>query len=232
MKILKKLTVLGAALCAAGFMVAASAQAGVVNSRHDVTSTLAGNTYGGTLGALAEFGTCSACHIPHGAGADKLFPSAATGALGGYYGPLCGSCHDSNAFAGGSNNIWINGSVLDTNAHGLNITDFNTMGSDGDLTSTNLKYLAGEHTADNIECLSCHDVHNQNSHRPFLLMTLETLCQECHTNRVNSGLNDTGYSNSLSTHPSGAIFTGDMGSTTGVIRTSPSNKSDRSHVVL
>lgn len=225
MKMFKNLAVLGGALCAAGFLSVAPALAGVVDSRHDVTSTLAGNVYRTAFSTLADFGTCSACHIPHGAGGEKLFPKAATGGTGAFFGPLCGSCHDSSAFTGAPVpvNLYVNNTAFDANAHGLDIADLTAQGSDGVLTSTTLAHLAEVQTAGKIECLSCHDVHNQRGQRPFLMVSIDTLCNECHINRENNLASTTGYANTLGTHPAGAYFTGDMGTNTGVVLTATSS---------
>jgi len=212
--------VLGCMFSAVGLLAAAPAWSGVVNSRHDVATT--DNTYN-ALRNLADFGTCSACHIPHGAGADKLFPSAGPTVTGGYFGPLCGSCHDSNVVGlGGLPNLNINTTVFAANAHGLRVADITAIGSDYDVAGGVLtKYL---NLADSpratpvneIECLSCHDVHNQNSRRPFLYVTIESLCQECHTNRTIAAAANTGYANAMGNHPSGPLFTGDLLAASGV----------------
>jgi len=221
---IKKAVSFGVALFAVALFAAGPSWSAVVGSRHDVNAS--GNAYETTLGALSVFGTCSACHIPHGAGADRLFPSAPSGVTGGFFGPLCASCHTSQGFSSGGADIWGNNSVYNADAHGLEIDTggvfLTGLGNDYSLGSTVLNYLdaaTNPKGLNQIECLSCHDVHNTNSNRPFLLVSLETLCQECHTNRVNNVLATTGYANPISTHPSGPLFTGDMLALSGVVTT-------------
>jgi predicted CXXCH cytochrome family protein len=221
------------ALCAAVLTTAAPGWAGIVNSRHDVTAT--GNAYIASLGALAEFGSCSACHIPHGAGAERLFPKAPTGLAGGFFGGLCGSCHTNSGFATGTGAIWAQNSVYAASAHGFDVTSAVTnpynlasTGTDYTMTSTALAYMTSAQSprspqVDAIECLSCHDVHNQKAQRPFLMVSLNSLCQICHTARVNDAVGTTGYANTLGTHPSGPTFTGDLNDASGVANNGGAN---------
>lgn len=207
-----------AAAFGAAALLPATAWSGVQLSRHDMAAATASTTYA-SLGGLAKYGTCSACHIPHGAGADRLFPSS-TGTLGGFYGPLCGTCHDDSIVAGTNANLDFNGTVLATSAHGLVISDLQGLGSDYTLTATGLKYTSSALSprtpqVAEIECLSCHDVHNATSNRPFMAVPLDELCQKCHTNREIAAAVNTGYSNVLGNHPSGDVFTGDLGTASG-----------------
>jgi predicted CXXCH cytochrome family protein len=219
------------ALCAFVLLTAGPGWAGIGGSRHDLAST--SHAYSG-LRTLAKWGQCSACHFPHNAGADRLFPSAATGVTGGFFGPLCATCHHTNGYAAGTVNIAGDNSIFSTTAHGLDIADYSgqadaytaaSTGTDYSTASTLLAYTSQAASpratkVPAIECLSCHDVHNQKQQRPFLMVSLSTLCQECHTNRINNDTANSGYANDLSgggsTHPSGPAFSGDLGDSSGV----------------
>ena len=183
-----------------------AAYAGVKASRHDMAD--AGNTYT-SLQAFAKYGTCSACHVPHGAGGERLFPSTKPASVGGFFAPLCGSCHDLSVL--NNINTRYNTTVLNS-SHGYAIA---AVGGDETLDTSGLPYTTAD--ADgapftHIECLSCHDVHNQNSERPFLQVSIDNLCEKCHSNRVNNTLTDVGYATraaGYTTHPAGPNFTGD-----------------------
>jgi predicted CXXCH cytochrome family protein len=215
---MKKLLLLVAGAFCAAALLPAPAMSGVQNSRHDMANSTASTTYA-ALGGLAKYGTCSACHIPHGAGADRLFPST-SGSVGGFFGGLCGSCHDQAVVAGTNANLDFNANVLNTTAHGLTIADITVLGSDYAATGSGLKYtsLAESPRATKvaeIECLTCHDVHNASLNRPFMAVPMDELCQKCHTNREIATTAATGYSNVDGNHPSGDAFTGDMGTASG-----------------
>lgn len=212
---MKKFSILALAAAVIGLAWAPGAFAGVGESRHDMAS--ASNPYA-NLAAFADYGTCSACHIPHGAVGARLFPNVPVGAAGGFFGPLCQTCHDVSI----TNNVNIRTNTTVMQGHGLSILTLTASDVDEDVAGSGLPYTTGDAPsgADNIECLSCHDVHNTaNNFRPFLQESLDDLCEDCHTNRVNNNTATVGYANAVSTHPAGPAFTGDVSG----IATSPNS---------
>lgn len=188
--------------------------AGITDSRHDVTNAAATAKYV-EFGALVfqEFGACGACHIPHGAVGQRLFPNVGVGGAGGFFGPLCQTCHDTSLIT----NIDINTNATVLNgSHGLDITTIlPTLGDHENVVGSGLPYtlVADRIDPDTMECISCHDVHNTAPERPFMQVDLDTLCETCHTNRENNATATTGFANAFgggSTHPAGSVFTGDV----------------------
>lgn len=203
---MKKLLIATLAAAVVGSAWAPAAFAGIQGSRHDMTDGT--NPYAG-LAAFADYGACSACHIPHGAKGARLFPNLPQGTAGGFFGPLCMTCHDEGIVD--NTNLEANYTVMA--GHGLDINVLQAADSDENVAGSGLPYTTGDAPsgATNIECLSCHDVHNTaNNFRPFLQETLDDLCEDCHTNRVNNNTATTGYANAVSTHPAGPVFTGDV----------------------
>lgn len=210
---MKKVLVLGLALALLCVALPPSAQAGVSGSRHDMT--LAPSPQYDTLAAFADYGACSACHVPHGAQGARLFPNVPVGGAGGFFGPLCQTCHAISVI--NDVNINTDNTVMNL-AHGLDPDQLTLAGDDHQIVATsNLPYTSGDAPSpdpNDIECLSCHDVHNTASNfRPFLQVALDTLCESCHTNRVNAATATTGTANAFgggSTHPAGTAFNGDV----------------------
>jgi predicted CXXCH cytochrome family protein len=212
---MKKLFILSLAAALVGLAIAPSAFAGIGGSRHDMTNAAVATKYNTTLATFDKYGSCSACHIPHGAGGARLFPKTVAAANSGFFGPLCQTCHDSTITT--HTDLVDNNTVLN-GAHGLSISTLSALGAHQTVATSNLPYTGSAGfpviTANSIECLSCHDVHNQNSFRPFLNVTLDNLCEACHSNRVNNVATTTGWANNAggtgSTHPAGPLFTGDI----------------------
>ena len=211
-------------LTAAFLVFAATASyAGIGLSRHDITNATATAKY--TFGTMARFGACSACHVPHGAAGDKLFPKV-VGSGGGFYGPLCQLCHgNASGIPDPGGDLWVNNTVLGTGAHGLSTATLQASIANETVTTSQLPYAdgSGPRGAGNIECTTCHDVHNsgkppgtlpQVANRPFLWTSIDTLCQLCHSNYQNNSLTTVGTANNAggvaSTHPAGAVFTGNV----------------------
>lgn len=232
---MKKLFVGG--MAAAFLLAAATASfAGIAGSRHDITNAAATTKYA-AFSTMQEYGSCSACHIPHGATGEKLFPKT-VGSGGGFYGPLCQLCHgNASGVADPGYDLFVNNTVLATGAHGLTIANINNRGDHNALATTDLPYAdgTGPRGAGFIECTSCHDVHNsgkppagfpQASNRPFLWLSIDTLCQECHTNKAHNTLANVGTANNMgltgSTHPAGANFTGNVSGGQSPINTAAS----------
>ncbi len=172
------------ALAAAIMVAPALALAAIEGSVHDIVS------YNASLNKKS--GSCSQCHVPHKAGAEKLFGITSTPATGWMASTqpislVCFYCHN-----GGSTFVRGGGGAQEvnpfgaTNKHGYTVATLTGM---GDIAS-----LPGDvpvQTADIIKCTSCHDVHT-NTNRPFLRYqvgtgstNLGTHCAKCHPNRLN-----------------------------------------------
>lgn len=215
---MKRLFILSLAAALVGLAIAPPAFAGIGGSRHDMTNATVGTKYAASLATFDKYGSCSACHIPHGAGGARLFPKSVSAPGTGFFGPLCQTCHDTSVAT--HTDLNTNSTVLNA-AHGLSITTLTALGTHQTVATSGLDYTGSPSPAEpiisagSIECLSCHDVHNQNSFRPFLAVSLDNLCESCHSNRVNNSAATTGWSNNAggsgATHPAGPVFTGDLG---------------------
>jgi len=193
---------------------AGTADAGIPGSAHD--------TGAGAAGA------CSACHIPHGGGANRLWlPSAGTRAYVGVVAPLCATCHSTTGgYAGSMGNAASDGFVYHASSHGqlMSVTNLPWR---TDVANSGLPYAA---TATTFECTTCHDVHNDPAattpagNRPFLRDTLNEICAHCHYQRhfvlgtasqgatITPGNWGSGFVGSTNpgSHPVGADITGDV----------------------
>ncbi len=172
--------------------------------------------------AVGAAGACSACHIPHGGGTDRLWPSTPGG--GTYTGTvagLCSSCHYSDGgYAASMSAAASDTFVYHANSHGTLMNRGNEPWST-DVDASGLPYAT---QGLNFECTSCHNVHD-DTNRPFLRDSTEALCARCHTNRhfvggtlseggsvtpgAWGGLSNTGASNPGS-HPIGTDITGEL----------------------
>ncbi len=182
------------------------AMAAIDNTSHDLT---------------AVQGACSKCHIPHKSVGKRLWPANMSGQEADYgeVGSLCYYCHGSGG-GGGYTNAVQNNIMLKASqsafSHGL--ASGAIPGGGNILTgATDLPYTASAITA--IQCTSCHNVHD-DTNRPFLRKSYETLCQDCHGSRsVNQGPSATwvawgianvGANNTVGSHPVGSDITGDV----------------------
>jgi len=171
---------------------------------------------------------CSVCHIPHGGAGARLWPvTPTTGAsFVGLVSTLCASCHYATgaygaAFVGANSDAY----VYNTFSHGVQMT-IAQVPQGSTLTSSGLPYSgdAGQTppTGGVIECTSCHNVHD-DTNRPFLRATLNTICQRCHSLRnYQAGTDSSGAGASWAnwgatiratnpgSHPVGPDITGDV----------------------
>ncbi|MBI5416606.1 hypothetical protein HZA55_01455 [Candidatus Poribacteria bacterium] len=143
----------------------------VANSGHDIIS--GASHYGVSL--IENQGTCSFCHIPHGASGPRLNPkemNAGDKEIIGEVGQICNKCHDGTwSFAPN-----INASIL----YPLSSNNGSSHPMvDDDSTPDTQQFRSGwpytyDTTDDNpatteitrIECTSCHSVHEQNNGKP------------------------------------------------------------------
>jgi predicted CXXCH cytochrome family protein len=184
----------------AGFLLAASANATIVGSKHDLSGTATTNN--------PESQLCIYCHTPHHAdnsvGADaplwnhEVTTEAAftvyssttldAGILGqpGGVSKLCLSCHDGtvalDAFGGMSGNLGdISGSGTGSGDLGTDLSNDHPISfvydtalatADGELydPATTPDVASKLFTGGLLECASCHDVHNNTGFAPMLLV--------------------------------------------------------------
>lgn len=188
MRVLKLLAI----TIAVTFFAVPYALAAVTGGAHDIDAYTGAGGGSGTK-STTKGGTCSYCHVPHGAQGDRLWPSAKITGLSGWkdtaIGNLCWSCHQGTTYTDASM-----GEPFLASAHGrvkANVTtwgDVATFPADVRLDNTNLG------------CNSCHNVHS-NDFRPFQAWgtanDLQTACKKCHLARANEtpvrGWSNTGH---------------------------------------
>ncbi len=176
-----KLVILLAVVAAVALM-APPGWAAITGSPHDLSGAASG---------IAESGVCSPCHIPHGGGANRLWPvQASTLGGAGTVGNLCASCHySSGAYAGDTavSDALSNNYVFGGSSHGLLMDPTIIPDQDPDyLDASGLPYIdnnSGTLADKTMECTSCHNVHDNNTNQPFLRLPMESLCSDCHNNR-------------------------------------------------
>jgi predicted CXXCH cytochrome family protein len=197
--------------------------AGVIGTPHDVSSYIIGSA-----------GACSVCHVPHKSVGARLWAADmdTSGTPTGVVGPLCSSCHE---LAGGYTTL-VNANaasytVYNAAAHGLFANSGYVMegGTKDDINDYGgaanpaLPYtLAADRISNQIQCTSCHNVHDNAEARPFLRQNIRDLCIQCHGDRYsNDGVNlvangalttwGGGYGPyNIGSHPVGTDVTGEM----------------------
>lgn len=199
---------------AAAAVLASPAQAVITGTSHALTS-----------GNLSQ---CSVCHIPHGGSGARLWPVTPTTGAGfvGTVSTLCASCHFSTgayggSFTGANSDTFVYGPL----SHGVQMT-IAEIPQGSTLTTSGFPYTGttGQTppTAGVMECTSCHNVHD-DTNRPFLRASLNTICSKCHSLRnYQSGTDSSGsgstfgaagtsvrYGN-MGSHPVGTDITGDV----------------------
>jgi predicted CXXCH cytochrome family protein len=213
---MKRIAFLVLALAVAGFT--GQAWAGVNGSAHDVVALIKGT----------NFGTCSACHIPHKAFGVRLWPApiAGTDPLRGDVGNLCSYCHDENAGViaiSGQDQVFKDVLIADQ-THGL--TKSSIPEGTGSIDTT-LPYGPGTTGIQAlIQCTTCHNVHDQSlpGRLAFLQDDIDVLCSRCHPSRqwvgtafattqgawgARLGYDPAGLAGNPGSHPVGTDITGD-----------------------
>lgn len=174
------------------------ASAGIDNTRHDMIS----------MGLSGQWttsrGSCSFCHIPHGAQAERLWAgtyNTTYTANKGVVSNLCYTCHgNSNIVDPGqtSNRMFTGSSVhrQSKDAHTSSAKLNQGWNINTQAAGTALPYVAStDNNTSPMECTSCHDVHGKTAlARPFLrapIMRTATatpsLCEKCHAGRLADG---------------------------------------------
>lgn len=217
---MRRILVFAAVVALVGGLWTAPSNAAVQSSKHDMDNMA--SILPAYAGAVGTYGLCSACHIPHKAGGDKLWKASVTPMVAyGTLGHLCNYCHGGNlsgvgadmsvtVFAAGPTNY---GHKLSA-ATGSNILNIAGLGSATDCTAASLlPYVSGFGTTRTyMECVTCHSVHNSNNNRAFLnvqtgppqVTGLEDICDACHPGRSKAhtaGTNNM-YLNANGIHPS------------------------------
>ena len=220
------------ALVLAMTMVAGQAWGAVLGSAHDMTIQAP---------SLNTFGACAACHIPHKAVGNRLWPApiVGTNAARGDVGNLCTYCHDGTngvvdeakqfkVFKDTTEGALTHGLVKDNMPEGRGTLD------------PSLPYTA-DVAGDNIQCTSCHNVHEQLHATPasgqlaFLISDIDGLCARCHPSRqFESGVASTvegawgpnvGYNQTTpadgnpGSHPVGTDIIGDSDANSPIVDT-------------
>ncbi len=177
--------------CFSIFSTGEAVAAGVVGTPHDATS----------VPALSETGTCSVCHVPHKSMIDALWtPYQAGDSLGkasGEVASLCSACHTSY---GGYANIFTQASfsenfVFSDLSHGMKVNQTVMTDTQDDIYKSGLPYTGADDYAEGgavglantIQCTTCHNVHDNETNRPFLRVNIRDLCVLCHLGRAHSG---------------------------------------------
>ncbi len=177
---MKRILLLVVVAAAIGLALPGVGWAAVAGTPHDVTVAAA---------AYADFGVCSACHIPHKAYGARLWPSdqSTSVPVRGTVGQLCSYCHGVGSGIYGSAETAYPFKDQKTATHGLLKTPNSPDGQDA-LTASGLPYTTTTNLS--MECTSCHNVHdNAANTQPFLQQVsgvaqdLDRLCAACHPNR-------------------------------------------------
>ena len=160
-------------------------------------------------------GACADCHNTTATAATRGWGRSVSGAPSTGWGTraitaLCWSCHASGNGVGAHN---VSGTAMVAGSHGYVNQAVPPQPTNGNLldnaavVGSGLPYAA----AGDLQCTSCHNVHN-NVYRPFnIKSSVRTLCNACHTGRDRAlvGAANTGGSPAYSTHPTG-IVVGDI----------------------
>jgi predicted CXXCH cytochrome family protein len=162
------LVVVALALCAT------PVRAAVENTAHE-TGTGAG-------------GACSACHIPHGALGERLWPANMGELSGGQveidFGPvgaLCFYCHGSGGGAAIPAAVQDMVTAIGTDENGEFAHGRDPLMIPGnDTVDATLPY--GDSSPNQFECTTCHNVHD-DTNKPFLQDDINVLCSRCHQGR-------------------------------------------------
>ncbi|MFC1855008.1 cytochrome c3 family protein [Thermodesulfobacteriota bacterium] len=176
------------------FLAGSVFAAGVMGTPHDVT------------GLVTDKAVCEVCHIPHKSLGKRLwFQSMSALIEGGIVGELCRSCHDSGKGGGYTGQLvqagYATKSAYAGTAHGLasNFYTEDGAGNDelgpGGSNAPGLPYCSDNDPIDvargtagnEIQCTSCHNVHDNATNRPFLRVSIRDLCVRCHPTRHMQG---------------------------------------------
>lgn len=167
--------------------IPAISMAAVGNTQHDIDNYTGAGGYSGSP-PVTTGGTCAYCHIPHKALGARLWPSAPVVGTGPWLDAsaankttprLCNSCHNSTSTYTLAQTV----RPFEATSHAATAANMTGWGDSAIPAATRLDNNS------NLECASCHDVHN-NTYRPFLAHTasvdLYENCAYCHNNRPNN----------------------------------------------
>lgn len=186
------------------FSMAPTNAASIVGSKHDFGATgAAGQGNGLNTNASPTGDVCSTCHVPHNAATAVPLWDHDSATSGGYtlytsttlngtatqpagVSLMCLSCHDGSvaidAFGGGASSATMTGAAL----VGTDLSNDHPVSINYDTADTGLVNNGGAPTslplyAGNVECASCHNVHDP-ANGAFLRLanTGSALCLDCH----------------------------------------------------
>lgn len=173
-----------------------------------------------TTDGKAREGACAVCHNVSATAATRGWGRSITDCTTGWFNQkitvLCWTCHSSTGIANDMTDNAMNvaahkwvvaGDVAASNNPSARET--------ANIQATNLPYVAGT----NLECTSCHNVHN-NASEPFLMKgSIEATCAACHPNRIGArAVHAENIADNVSTHPVGINFDNTVGGTTAPAR--------------
>lgn len=220
-----KLIILFAVGAILAFAAGTAIAAGLVNSSHNMI------LHQGFSGAAAQKGACSFCHVPHGAGGQKLFPSALTDVATGSQwdndpiAAICWSCH--NGASAYTDAAEIN--PFQAGSHGRDVTELVTWGDvPNEATVTASVYGTSQDATLGlvIGCQSCHNPHD-NTYRPFLrdnggatvLASGDFLsfCEDCHQTRDDNDGGNAG-ADARQNHPASNVLLSETGTNANLLQ--------------
>ena len=162
--------ILALSLIMAVSVMGGQAWAAVGGTAHDMTIV---------QDTLADFGVCSACHIPHKAAGARLWPTDMSGAPAarGTVGALCSYCHDpATGVVVAARTAY---PFVDQFATTHGMTKAGAPDGAADLDA-NLPYIPGTVA---MQCTSCHNVHDTTAADAFLQDDIDVICARCHPGR-------------------------------------------------
>jgi predicted CXXCH cytochrome family protein len=199
---------LGAMVLALALLPAVAAQAQIAGSSHDLSSGGSGPSYNGSSSQ-----TCIYCHTPHSAGTNDVplwnrslatsgftmytSPTLTPGTIGTQPGAVsraCLSCHDGVGVPGNYTGSGFTGTTAITGTANIGTNLGNDHPIALTVTATPVSGITNRSTwtglplfgtgADQLECATCHDPHNQGAptagHMLRATNAGSALCTTCH----------------------------------------------------
>jgi predicted CXXCH cytochrome family protein len=156
---------------------------GVISSTHEIISHIF---------PVSSIGSCPICHIPHKSPGLNRYWTIPNRGFGpeGEVGNLCFACHSSNGYgstllteASYAEKYVFPGVGMSRSSHGLTVTkeyEEGTVGSELPYANIADDRVDKNGKINTIQCTTCHNVHDNMTHKPFLRDNIKTLCSKCH----------------------------------------------------
>ncbi|MDF1536834.1 MAG: cytochrome c3 family protein [bacterium] len=221
----RKLVLALMVLALVAFGTGTAMSAGLLNSSHNMI------LHQDYTGGAAQKGACSFCHIPHGAGGQKLFPTAiADVATGSQWdndpiAAICWACH--NDASGYTDAAEIN--PFQSGSHGRDLSVLESWGDALEATLTDAVYGTSTHATLGavVGCQSCHNIHD-NTYRPFLRSNTTgslalvagdflTFCEDCHVARDENDGGNAG-ADARQNHPASNVVLAEAGTNANLLQ--------------